>query len=50
MSVIATLKHTTDYLEFSGIVCAGSYILKANGIGLSIFNFQSNYATTQMRA
>ncbi|GAB5054793.1 MULTISPECIES: hypothetical protein [Pediococcus] len=50
MSVISTSNHLADYLDFLGIVCAESYILKANGTSLSIFNPQSNYATVQMRA
>ncbi|GEL15193.1 hypothetical protein [Pediococcus cellicola] len=51
MSVISIAKHTADYLNFAGIICAEAYILKANGTSLSIFNPQfHNFATTQMRA
>ncbi|WP_412989232.1 hypothetical protein ACLJJ6_09600 [Pediococcus siamensis] len=50
MSVATNLKHTADYRDFAGIICAESYILTAKGTSLSIFNRQFNSATTQMRA
>ncbi|GEN96113.1 hypothetical protein PET01_21630 [Pediococcus ethanolidurans] len=33
---VTLINPNTDYLEFSGIICAEAYILKANGTSLSI--------------